>query len=91
MSSALVTQLIETIQRMDADDTIGAIILSGAGRGFCAGSDLVALAAMDDAARTAFEADSGRVARLLAQISKPVIAAVHGFAIGGRADAGDVL
>ena len=37
---------------------------------------------MDTAARRGFEAASGRVARLIAQTPKPILAAAHGFAIG---------
>jgi enoyl-CoA hydratase/carnithine racemase len=38
---------------------------------------------MSAAERSAFEAESGRLARLLGSLSKPVVAAVKGFAIGG--------
>ncbi len=61
----------------------GAIVIVGEGRGFCAGSDLTALAGMDMLERSAFEADCGRLARALTAHPRPVIAAVHGFAIGG--------
>jgi enoyl-CoA hydratase/carnithine racemase len=83
MSSDLVATLISTIATLTHDDSVGAIILTGAGKGFCAGSDLGGLAQMDDAGRQMFEAESGRVARMIGQCPKPVIAAVHGFAIGG--------
>ncbi|UZW57461.1 enoyl-CoA hydratase/isomerase family protein [Sphingobium sp. JS3065] len=83
MSDAVVSSLIETVRDADHDDDLGAIILTGTGRGFCAGSDLTGLAAMSPADRQRFEADSGQVARMIGQSAKPVIAAVHGFAIGG--------
>src|SRR5437660_9584882 len=35
-------ELIEAFDRADADDEVGAIIVTGAGRGFCAGADLQA-------------------------------------------------
>lgn len=83
MSDALVSSLIEAVRRADHDDDLGAIILTGTGRGFCAGSDLAGLAAMSPADRVQFEAESGQLARMIGQCTKPVIAAVHGFAIGG--------
>jgi enoyl-CoA hydratase/carnithine racemase len=79
MSADLVAALIEALDRFEHDTDIGAIVLQGAGRGFCAGSDLGMLSAMDAAQRIRFEADSGRLARGIG----PVVAAVHGFAIGG--------
>ncbi|WP_313806935.1 enoyl-CoA hydratase/isomerase family protein [Sphingobium sp.] len=83
MSPAMVEQMIAWLEMAAHDPSISAIVIHGAGKGFCAGSDLAGLAAMDAAARSAFEAASGRLARLLTAFPRPVIAAVHGFAIGG--------
>lgn len=83
MSMELVEALAGGVTSLNDDCDIGAIILAGEGAGFCAGSDLAMLAGMTDTERMAFEAESGRVARLMAQCPKPVIAAAHGFAIGG--------
>jgi enoyl-CoA hydratase/carnithine racemase len=83
MSRGLVDQCLDWLDRAAGDADIGAIVLCGAGRGFCAGSDLGGLAAMDAAGRSAFEADSGRLARAMIAHPRPIVAAVHGFAIGG--------
>ena len=47
------------ISAIENDPDVGALVLVGAGAGFCAGSDLGGLAAMDTAARRGFEAASG--------------------------------
>lgn len=83
MSCELVAECLDRLDQAGRDEHIGAILISGAGRGFCAGSDLAGLAAMDDAGRSVFEADSGRLARAITAHPKPIAAAVHGFAIGG--------
>jgi enoyl-CoA hydratase/carnithine racemase len=83
MSVWVVEGLLAALSRLAADPQIRAIVLAGAGAGFCAGSDLAALAGMTDAERTGFEAQSGSLARLIPALPCPVIAAAHGFAIGG--------
>ncbi len=83
MSQALVEALLAQLRRTPEDPAVRAVVLCGAGRGFCAGSDLAELAPMDQAARHAFEAASGLLARSISQHALPILAAVHGFAIGG--------
>lgn len=83
MSVALVNSLIDVLSAIEDDLDVRAVVLAGEGAGFCAGSDLAELASMDVHGRRAFEAASGRVARMICQSSKPVLAAVHGFAVGG--------
>jgi enoyl-CoA hydratase/carnithine racemase len=83
MSDELVHALIDTFTELDANTDIRAVILTGNGNGFCAGSDLGELARMSCAERQNFEAASGRLARQISALSKPVVAAVEGFAIGG--------
>ncbi|WP_179044948.1 enoyl-CoA hydratase/isomerase family protein [Sphingobium lactosutens] len=82
MSVAIVADVLNLLGST-AGQAAGAIVIVGEGRGFCAGSDLTALAGMDMPERSVFEADCGRLARALTAHPCPVIAAVHGFAIGG--------
>lgn len=67
----------------EAGRNAGAILLSGEGKGFCAGSDLKELASMSVRERSLFEADCGRLSRAIVAHSRPVVAEVSGFAIGG--------
>jgi len=82
LSEALRSQLVSALQALDADPSVRAIVLTGAGRAFCAGLDFAELQASG-----ADVAENGIVGReLLAALDAvkcPVIAAVNGFAITG--------
>lgn len=82
MSVAMVESLFSLLDSKEAH-AAGAVVIEGAGKEFCAGSDLAELAAMMPAERSVFEAECGRLARGLRAHPRPVLAAVHGFAIGG--------
>ncbi len=89
--NALTTALAEAIQaeiaKAAADDAVRVIVLTGAGRGFCAGLDLTGNATAEfDAERRHDRLDTlgwvGRQALILTQCDKPVIAAINGAAAG---------
>ncbi len=83
LSTAMATRLAEVCQALSADRGVRAVVLSAAGRAFCVGADLKERNAMTDAdllaQRPVFRAAFGGVLGL----PQPVIAAVHGFALGG--------
>ena len=83
MSVELVERLLALLDEIEGDEHIHAVVLTGAGRGFCAGSDLAGLASMEASGRRAFEASSGRLSQRIGSHPLPILAAVHGFAIGG--------
>src|SRR3954468_11135531 len=79
-TGTMARELIEAFDRADADDDVRAIIVTGEGRGFCAGADLGAGAeTFDYRARgvdTDTPRDSGGVVTLrIFASTKPVIAA----------------
>jgi enoyl-CoA hydratase/carnithine racemase len=82
---AMADQLVEAWDRCDADDSIRAVILTGAGRAFCAGADMSEGAAIFDLARGGDSVpvdDGGRVALRIHASRKPVIVAINGPAVG---------
>jgi 2-(1,2-epoxy-1,2-dihydrophenyl)acetyl-CoA isomerase len=80
--------LIEACQELNKDDTVWAVIITGAGRGFCSGSDLQGWKEKnpDEGPRQERLDVYGWVGRLATAIyrtlNKPVIAAVNGVAAG---------
>ena len=83
MSADLVAALLSALEAAASDGETQTILLRGAGKGFCSGSDLAGLASMSAEGRQRFEADSGRLARAICDHPLPIVAAVTGFAIGG--------
>jgi enoyl-CoA hydratase/carnithine racemase len=80
-------ELIEAFDRADGDDDVRAIIVTGEGRGFCAGADLGGGGSTFDW-RDRQEADEiprdggGEVTLRIFDLTKPVIAAINGPAVG---------
>ena len=75
VNTALATELVAAIERLDSDDGLSVGVLAGAGRGFSAGMDLKAFAK---------EGMPKGFGRFLADgARKPLIAAVEGFALAG--------
>jgi len=66
---------------LDADETIGCIVIAGSGKAFAAGADIKEMAELSymDAHRL----DWFHLWDLLPQVRKPIIAAVSGYALGG--------
>jgi enoyl-CoA hydratase len=74
-------ELAEKFRRFDADDSFSVAILTGAGGTFCAGADLKAVAT-DRGNRVSADGD-GPLGCTRMLLTKPVIAAVEGFAVAG--------
>ncbi len=81
-------ELIDAFGRADADDGVRAVIVTGAGRAFCAGADLSGggstfdYAKRDDAGEDDHRDGGGRVSLSIFASKKPVIAAINGPAVG---------
>jgi enoyl-CoA hydratase/carnithine racemase len=81
-------ELIGAFGRADADDEVRAVIVTGAGRAFCAGADLSGgggtfdYAKRDAAGQEDHRDGGGRVSLSIFALKKPVIAAINGAAVG---------
>jgi enoyl-CoA hydratase/carnithine racemase len=76
--------LVEAFRRVEADDSIGVAVLTGANGTFCAGADLKAMRdpKMERTTRLARDGD-GPVGPTRMLLAKPVIGAVEGHAVAG--------
>jgi enoyl-CoA hydratase len=78
LNSGMVDEIVAAFDEIEADEGIGAVVITGAGRGFCAGADLGNLeTAGDGSVRQIYEGFL-RVGRC----PLPTVAAVNGAAVG---------
>ena len=88
MSPPMLDALLEALPRLAADPEVGVVVLTGAGRGFCAGGDVKAMAEGREFGGTTLEEKAQalrsrmEVSRWLHEMPKPTIAMVRGAAAG---------
>ncbi len=88
-TTRMMRELIDAFDRVDGDDEVRAVIVTGAGRGFCAGADLSAGGATfakggsEEQTAAGVPRDGGGMVSLrIFESTKPVIAAINGAAVG---------
>ncbi|RMF06150.1 MAG: enoyl-CoA hydratase [Alphaproteobacteria bacterium] len=84
----MLSEMLQALDQADANDDVRAIIVTGAGRAFCAGADLSAggetfnADAREDRA-SGLQPDGGGILTLrIYELKKPIIAAINGAAVG---------
>jgi 2-(1,2-epoxy-1,2-dihydrophenyl)acetyl-CoA isomerase len=88
MSGEMLDAMLEALPRLADDAAVGVVVLAGAGRGFCAGGDVKAMAEGREFGGDTLEERASalrsrmEVARWLHEIPKPTIAMVRGAAAG---------
>jgi enoyl-CoA hydratase/carnithine racemase len=83
ISSLMMTEITETFEGLNGDASVGAIVVTGEGRGFMAGADIKEYAGQSDTEFGAFQTRGRRMYAAIEGNRKPVIAAVNGYALGG--------
>lgn len=96
LRSRLLGELSEALRDMESNETVRAIVITGAGeKAFAAGADISELNALATAGSGTDQARSGQaLTRQIERMRKPVIMAINGFALGGGCEiamAGDIL
>jgi len=93
LSNSMGNELIDALNKADADDDVRVIIITGAGRAFCAGADLSpeGRGELIVGKDPSIEPDDlisryglpGLISMAIFELKKPVIAAINGAAVGG--------
>ncbi len=92
-SIEMVKGLVEVLRAADADNTIRAIVITGAGKNFCAGGDVKAMlgktgmfAGESNELREAYQNGIQQIPLTIAALKTPIIAMVNGAAVGAGCD-----
>lgn len=84
LSSELLKQLDQVLERYRNDDDVRVLVLRGEGRFFCAGADIKEFTTIQSKKEAYFLAREGQyILDKIEQYPKPVIASIHGVALGG--------
>lgn len=84
LNSEVLSELECALYELDLDESVKVVILTGAGeKAFVAGADIKEMSAMNPYEGHQFGLKGQRVMLLIEKMTKPVIAAVNGYALGG--------
>ena len=83
MNAEVVGELDSILADLEQDDSIWAVIVTGAGKAFVAGADIAAMRDYTPAQGRAFNLGAQQVLNRLENLPKPVVCAINGFALGG--------
>jgi enoyl-CoA hydratase/carnithine racemase len=84
-SSQLARELNDALRQMDTDDQVRVVIVKGAGKAFSTGIDIAEFAGKSPQEYQAWSALMDEMHLTIADMAKPVIAMVHGYAVANGA------
>jgi enoyl-CoA hydratase len=83
LDRATLEELLDCCERLGADTSVRAVVLTGEGRAFAAGADIAEMRGLDAQQAEAFSRLGHAVGDALESLAAPTIAAVNGYALGG--------
>ncbi len=83
LSDVTIRELSQALDRIDADDSVRAVVVTGSGKAFVAGADIAYMARLTPEEARAFARDTTDLYARIAASRNVYIAAVNGFALGG--------
>jgi enoyl-CoA hydratase len=83
LSRELRRAIVKGFEELDGDDGVGAVILTGAGRAFCAGLDLKELSGMSGDGAIGGTITGGDLVEAMEACKVPIIGAINGVAVTG--------
>jgi 2-(1,2-epoxy-1,2-dihydrophenyl)acetyl-CoA isomerase len=92
-STQMISEFVSVLKHADIDNHIRAIVVTGAGKSFCAGGDIKAMqgktgmfAGESNELREAYQAGIQQIPLAISQLKTPIIAMVNGAAVGAGCD-----
>ena len=79
----MLEEIEQTMKTLDDDESVKVIVLLGEGKAFCAGADVSAFETMTGVEALKYSRKIQSTFETIEKITKPVIAAIHGYALGG--------
>lgn len=83
LSQGLIEELVSVFEKINEDDTVRVVILTGNGKTFVAGADIEKMSKLDAPSYMEYGGLFNKMIKTIRENNKPVIAAVNGAAFGG--------
>jgi enoyl-CoA hydratase len=83
LDRATLEELLDCCERLGADTSVRAVVLTGKGRAFAAGADIAEMRGLDARQAEAFSRLGHAAMDALESLAAPTVAAVNGYALGG--------